>query len=434
MRNPVVYLRKLLPHSSWVILAAVLMPRMLWFVLLGGELPLPSRDQSLYIHTAGRILSGHGLSISSDLGLLKSLRNPSSGSENSWTEDPEYHFGIAPADTPTAVMEPGYPVLLALFFGLFGASAGAVFSLNTAFALAGAFAVKKLATDAFGEIQGFTASLFWSLYPPLIYYTAYAMTETAHAALLMVSVMCLFQAASGRGSGISAGLSLGLFFLVRATAIFLLPLELIYLFWRKKWKAAAVLTAGFAMAAAPWVIRNSVAMGEPLLMPTKGSLNLWMRNNPQMLSQEGIRVPEGIPVNSPGLLDFPEFTPGSGELERTAVLGESAWSFIAVNPKLMIWLAMERAIAFISPGGGTLGDSAGMAGMLFYPVMAAGIIGLWRNRKKKETIFLAVVFLFYLLMHAAAHGGVRYRIPVDPVFLIGMAALCGCGKDGECSP
>ncbi len=76
-------------------------------------------------------------------------------------------FGLAPVNTPTAVMEPGYPVLLAVFFRVFGAVTGSVFALNMIFSVAGAFALRRLAAEAWGPLSGFMAAVLWALYPPM---------------------------------------------------------------------------------------------------------------------------------------------------------------------------------------------------------------------------------------------------------------------------
>ena len=401
-------------------------------MILGGELPSPSRDQPLYVHTAGRIASGEGFSFSEELGIIKNFGNTEDNILNVWTADPRLVFGLVPVEAPTAVMEPGYSVLLAVFFRIFGGVSGAVFSLNMVLSLLGAFAVRKLAGDAWGSFTGMTASVLWALYPPYVYYSAYAMTETAHFSLLMISLMFLFSAGRGKGSGFASGLSTGVFFLVRASALFLFPLELAYLAWRKRWRQLVFMALGFVVAVSPWVIRNAVEMGSPVLIPTKGSLNLWMRHHPDALAIEGIHVPGSIPVNSPELLVYPSTDSVSGELEISAVLSGSVRSFMVKNPRLLVWLAWQRACQFMSPGGDTLGGRARTAGLLFYAVMLTGIVGMWRNRHSPETVFLFSVFVFYLLLHSASHGGVRYRLPVDAVFLIG-AAMCSCFRKGsEC--
>lgn len=426
-------LEKLLPHTTLILLAAVLLPRLLWFIYLGGELPEPVRDQALYIHVAGRIAQGDGFSFSEELGLAKNLRNDSGSVQGTWTRDPGYVFGIAPVETPTAVMEPGYPVLLAFFFNQFGPVCGAVFTLNVLFALLGCFAASKLAGDAWGDSAGLMAGVLWALYPPYVYYSGFAMTETAHSALLMLSLMLLFSAGRGKGTGFAAGLATGVFFLIRATALFLVPLEIAWLAWRRKWKTILFLLPGFAAAVSPWIIRNAIELGEPVLMPTKGSLNLWMRNNPDVLALEGIFIPEDITVNSRDLLEYPHGDSLSGELERSRALGRSAREFMMDNPRLMLWLAVNRAGDFLAPGGDTLGRRGVLAGLIIYPLVLLGSVGLWRRRKSPESLFLISVFFLYLLMHAAAHGGVRYRIPVDSVFLIGIALGSCCGRGVSCT-
>ncbi len=199
-----------------------------------------------------------------------------------------------------------------------------------------------------------------------MYYSAYAMTETAHFALLMISLMFLFSAGRGKGTGMMAGISLGAFFLIRATSIFLLPLEMLYLALRKRWKQFAFISLGFALAVSPWVIRNAAVLGSPVLMPTKGALNLWMRNNPDVLALEGIHVPQDIPVNSPELLAYPSTDSLPGELERSAALGTAARKYMFANPRLMLWLSGTRALEFLGPGGSTLGGRGRIAGLLIY--------------------------------------------------------------------
>ncbi|MCK5036301.1 MAG: glycosyltransferase family 39 protein, partial [Candidatus Sabulitectum sp.] len=228
------YLAPLLPWATPLIFAAVILPRMLLFFYLGGELPDPSRDQPLYIRMAARIAQGDGLSFSADEGLVKNLLTGINDPQPLWTAEDDYVFGLAPVETPTAVMEPGYPVLLGVFFRLFGGVTGSVFSLNLLFALGGAFAVWKLVKKVWGAEAGLMAGILWAIYPPYVYYSAYAMSETAHFAMLMISSMYVLAAGRGESRGLLAGISTGVFFLIRATAFFLIPFQLAYLAWRKQ--------------------------------------------------------------------------------------------------------------------------------------------------------------------------------------------------------
>lgn len=422
------YMAPLLPKAVLVVFLAVIIPRMLLFVHLGGELPLPSRDQPLYIRMAGSVAHGNGFSFSRQHGMVKNFFSSMDNHDPAWVTRGDYVFGLTPVETPTAIMEPGYPLVLGIFFRIFGAVSGSVFSLNLLFALGGAFAVRKLVMDVWGADSGLMAAILWAFYPPYVYYSSYAMTETAHFAMLAVSSMLVLSAARGNGNGFLAGLATGLFFLIRATSVFLIPLQLIYFAWRRRWKPMLFLSLGFAVSVSPWVARNWISMGEPVLMPTKGAVNLLTRNDPEGLASEGICVPDNITVHNHELLEFPSLDSIPGELARSRAIAGSARTFIARNPRLIGWLVWHRAIDFMAPGGSTLGQRGTLAGFVFYPLMLFGLIGLWRNRHHPEAVFLFALFLTYLAVHALAHGGVRYRLPVDVVFLIGAALGTCCTK------
>jgi 4-amino-4-deoxy-L-arabinose transferase-like glycosyltransferase len=317
-------------------------------------------------------------------------------------------------------MEPGYPVLLGLSFLLFGRTVGAVWFVNLAFSITGAFAVKRL-LERFGGGASLAGALMWALYPPFVFYTAFAMTETAHAALLALCCALLFRPGNTARGAFIAGLGLGTFFLFRATGFLLLPLASVYIGIRH-WRLQLLLALGFVLAVSPWVVRNQLVMGEPVFMPTKGSLNLWMRNHPEVLLEEGITVPPSIPVNRRDLLVYPSYEAFPGEVERSRELGRSAREFMAANPRLMLWLSLQRAAHFLSPGGSTLGRGAFWAGLiLLLPILILGTAGIVREFKQPETRFLAGVFVLYFLMHTMTHGGTRYRLPADMVFISGTA-------------
>lgn len=406
--------------ATLVLVLGVLLPRLAWFAWLGGELPLPVQDQGLYVRAASAVAAGRGLSFSRDMAAAKSGRAEGGPLAEGWVANPDYAFGLAPVDTPSAVMEPGYPVLLGLSFALFGRTAGAVWFLNLAFSIVGAFSVKRL-LERFGECVALAGGLMWALYPPFVFYTAFAMTETAHAALLALCCSLVFRQGSGARAVFLAGAGLGVFFLFRATGLLLLLPACLYTGIRR-WRAQLLLALGFVIAVSPWVLRNQMALGEPVFMPTKGSLNLWMRNHPEVLLEEGITVPPTIPVNRRDLLVYPSYDEYPGEVERSRELGRSAREFMAANPRLMLWLSLQRAGHFLSPGGSTLGRTAFWAGLFFLlPIVVLGSTGLAREFRQPEAKFLAGIFLLYFVMHSMTHGGTRYRLPADMVFIAGTA-------------
>lgn len=418
----------------WVPLLAlaVILPRMAFFGFLGGALPAPPRDQELYIRLAGRISGGEGLSFSPDEAAAKYGRVPDNVVGQSWSGTENLVFGMVPAGEPTAAVEPGYPVLLALAFALLGPVSGGVFLLNTLFFLAGAFAVRLLVAGRWGERTANLAAFLWALYPPFVYYTAYAMTEAVHISLLAV-VLALADRAGGRPWwAAGAGAALGALCLVRATALLILPFLCGWVLWRVRRGRSlrpalgrtALMAVAFMAMMVPWMARNASALGEPVLMPTKGSLNIWMRSNPEALELEGIGLPGWVEesIVNRRLLEYPDLPADAGELARSEALGDRAMDFALSNPVLMAWLVPLRLGAFMDPS--PAGGAAGMAQLLLFGgLMLLGSAGLYLHRRTPTAQLLALCFVAYALVHSLAHGGVRYRLPVETVMIVGTALL-----------
>ncbi len=418
-------------HGFALILTlAVMIPRLLWFVWLDGELPEPSRDQPIYLRMAASLIEGNGLSFDSSLALLKSSR-PDPGETDAlagaWRGSADYVFGLVPVETPTATIEPGYPLLLAAVFLIMGPVTGALFFINCAAFLLGAWAVWKMVSGKWGEAEGRTAALIWALYPWYVYYSAYALTESLHIALIPVILFCLFRTQEGRGSGFLPGFATGILFLIRSTALFLIPLEAVYLFLTGRKRSLLPLIAGFALCMVPWMVRNQIELGSPVLLPTKGALNLWMRNHPGVLELEGIDIPDWIKTSRDDLLEYPDFYDSQGEIERSILLGRRAFAWIVSNPLLFLWLSGDRFLRFLLPissGLATgplvlLGALAGYA--LFIPMLILTFIEFRHRRREAPVRFIAGLFVLYLTLHTFAHGGVRYRLPVDIVPIIGAS-------------
>ncbi len=410
-----------LKYRYAAIVLAVLLPRLLWFVFLGGNIPEPARDQGLYLSLAGRVAEGEGISFSSETGFLRSRIPAAPEFNGNWKQDPDYVFGMVPVETPTASIEPGYPVILALIFMLTGPSTGGVYFLNSIFALLGAFSLFVMVRENWGEKQALLAALIWSVYPYYVYYSAYAMTDMIHISLLPVIALLTMRSVSKVRAGFAAGISTGMLFLARSTAIFLLPVQIIWLFIRKRWKAALAVLFGFILCCVPWVVRNQRAFGSPVLMPTKGSLNLWMRNSPSLLAIEGIHIPDfiGNGIKRRELLEYPSMEGLDTELERSHLIMTRAVQFIVSNPGLFAYLAVVRACHFLSPIGGTVNNAAAkLTGILIYfPMLLIAMREAFRRRRDSRIIYLGCIFLLYLGLHALAHGGVRYRLPVDMILM-----------------
>ena len=49
----------------------------------------------------------------------------------------------------------------------------------------------------------------------------------------------------------------------------------------------------------------------------------------------------------------------------------------------------------------------------------------FRRRRDGKVILLVSIFILYLALHSLAHGGVRYRLPVDTILIILASLFAG---------
>ncbi|HRY60970.1 MAG TPA: glycosyltransferase family 39 protein, partial [Candidatus Fermentibacter sp.] len=145
--------------------AAVVAVRIAFMAYLGGALAEPARDQELYLRLAGSILDGKGLSFGSDENMLRVERSGDEGISGSWASDPRYVFGIGPVEEPSALVEPGYPMILAACMAVAGRVSGAVFLPNLLAQIVGALAVSEIARRLAGSRGAMLAGLSFAFYP-----------------------------------------------------------------------------------------------------------------------------------------------------------------------------------------------------------------------------------------------------------------------------
>lgn len=124
-----------------------------------------------------------------------------------------------------------------------------------------------LARQWFGSLVAAGSVLVYSLTPKLLYFSISGMTEPL--AVFLMALALLLASARGlrnrRGDWLS-GIALGLFYLARYNALVFLPFFLAYRWFcrREGIRPPLRMTAGFALAALPWMARNTLLFGDPL--------------------------------------------------------------------------------------------------------------------------------------------------------------------------
>jgi len=438
--------------ALWVFLIA-LVARLVFVAVLPADRLLPAGgDQGLYDRLAASVARGQGLSFRQSDAELKRAGNLGRGdSLGAWAARPDHHFGITPAEQPSSVIPPLYPMSLGSLYRVFGESCYLVVRLLQA--LAGAFvalAVYGAARCCFrgDRLTALIAGGITALYPYLVYYTGLLAGENLYIPLLAASAWALTCLVTGSGGGLPrapallpllAGLFCGLTFLARSSILLFIPLAVLLIFIalgrRRGAVAALLMLLAFCVTVSPWVIRNHRVHGEFVLMPTKGGLNLWMRNHPDVVRPEFLEAGLGFPderaarLEKTELLAYPDLE-GLSEVERNRLITGRAVRFIAANPGYYASLCVRRFVWLMSvTGKKSRGPLYLAVGLLSYglvlPLSAAGAYLAWRRRMKGALVPAALV-LYTIALHTLFHGGIRYRLPVDPLMGI-LAAYAAAG-------
>lgn len=319
---------------------------------------------------------------------------------------------------PTTAVGPGYPLLLAGVFRVFGvrtvASAVAVLGLQIGVALVTIWLLLRVARRFARESVAVGLVLAWSLSPATMWMPAILWDTSLSALFLLVGVLWAMRLeAAGSGDWLGYGAGCAVAGLVNPS---LLP-SLLGMggvaAWRGRRVAGAVLgCVVFAGVYGTWPMRNARVFHAVVLTRAVAGYNLWVGNR----------------AGAAGYLDETAFpTANAGELARYRVRGEVGYDAekmrlakqaIATEPGRFARLTMLRTWRFWSGTGNRNGSVFfGLHGVM---TMLLGGLGMWlllRHRRREAMYFLAALAMFplpYLITHAEF----RYRLVIDPVLCV----------------
>ncbi len=426
-------------RHSWVtVFAVALLVRLVFVIPLGAELMKPLRDQRLYLRLGESIAAGRGL--------MLGRRTPGKvAPENQWKQkvhdfwvgpdDPG--MGLAPEGRPTAIIEPLYPLLLGLGSRLWAGNLLVTRILQACLGALSALLLCALGRKLGGRHTGLIAGLGFAFYPHLVYYSGIIATETLFIFLQLLALWrwALWVEKPDRTGALFLGVASGGAFLTRAS---MLPLGVVLLclaVWRQRstLRTVPAVVLGFALITAPWVIRNGHSMGEYRLLPTKGGLNLWMQNHPDLqqlqLERIGTPIPRDImeTIRCRELEQFPAFPDSVREVQRDRILTTRALRYISCNSKYFLYMCWLRCRWYFRFAGSSVrGGLVDFLGSVSFGLLLVfGTIGIWRGRRESMILMAGLVYLMNLVSHTLFHGGIRYRIPADSVFLLPAALALG---------
>jgi hypothetical protein len=327
---------------------------------------------------------------------------------------------------PTAHVAPGYPLILAGIYKMFGAEQrGELVKEVVASAVsATGWALVPAAGAALGmpPLVGFLAGLAGAALPLKLSVETKGDWEASYSALATMWLTCLtvglwrrrtYTVAEAVRTGAAWGVSL-LFMPA------LLPVLLVFavvgcfqMFSMRYLKFLAVQAGLVALILAPWIIRNERALGAPIATRTNFGLELRLSNNALAGPLERVNYENNVyhvfhPLQS---VKQAERVKALGEVEFNREAMQDAINWIRANPGRFIKLTAERVFYFWYepiPTQKLKGIWLGILALLGFMGLA-----LFLREHFWAALPMALFMLFLPLPNYLVHVGLRHRFPLD---------------------
>jgi hypothetical protein len=283
------------------------------------------------------------------------------------------HGTFGRGDVPTAYRPPLYPLVLAGCLTLGSWARAAMGVVHVGLGLATVWLTLRLAERWGLGRWAFAAALLVAFDPILLRQSTLLMTETL-ATFLAVAALFSLTASSRRPSAsraLIAGGAIALAALCRPTFLSWLGLTAVILPWSaakahglqpagsanrgtrvRVVKVFSAFIIGAAVVLAPWVIRNQVEFGRPIVSTTHGGYTLWLANNPDFY--EHLRkgpwgsVWNAAAFNAAWRAEAPQGTPAD-ELAADELAYANAWDTIRRRPETFLFSCLVRVGRLWSP-------------------------------------------------------------------------------------
>jgi 4-amino-4-deoxy-L-arabinose transferase-like glycosyltransferase len=332
---------------------------------------------------------------------------------------------------------PGYPTVMAAVWAVTGRD---LLALRIVEAMIGAGAVALLTWTGIrhlGKSAGIVAGALAAVHPVLAFLPSTQYCENTLFAVMTGAGACMLAALDAPGRALrmwaGAGLLLGLACLWRANMVLFVPGMLaaagFTLVRQRRPVVVPLMLCVLAMAAtlAPWTIRNHRAYQRWFFVGIGGGRALWLGNNPQ-LDATHYRNAEPDPELAARLAAAPSV------FEQDELLRREGWREIRRDPARAVSLygLKLRVLLALWPETQThtrwMIDSARWAQGLLSVVMFIGVLLAFGRLGRAPPMWpLVGGALTYLLGTALFFTTMRYRMPVEPVFLwlsgIGWASI-----------
>ncbi|MBV9579944.1 MAG: glycosyltransferase family 39 protein [Chloroflexi bacterium] len=391
-------------RSLWLIFALAVLVRIVGQVALGAY---PQPHVFEYEEIATNLINGRGYTYAS----------PDGGIYVASQSSPLYILLTAGVYLLTRHSQPAMLVLQALLGGLTAVLVG------------------WAGLRVFSRSAGMVAGVLVAVDPALVVYAAqlHSLTLDALANVSLVCATLALPVRPGRLPLAGLGALFGLAGLTRATALLLLPVNLVWLRCYRGLRLASVSVAmaivAMLLVYAAWPIHNTLLLGQLTLGSSETTEWAWRGNNPNAdggsLTRDGQRM---LAVAPPA---FRAEIETATEAERVRIYQAAALEFVRTQPAAALRLYLTKLLTFWwgSQETGLLYPAYWLvAYQLWYvALMLVAAVGAWSARadlEQRSVVWLILATLLIVsLTQALFYVEGRHRLAVEPLLLI----LTGAG-------
>ena len=327
-----------------------------------------------------------------------------------------------PVPQATAFRPPLYPALLGAAYWLFGSHVFVAQVLNVALGTGVVVLVALLANRYAGRQAAVVAGAFAAIFPPLLANDGPILSEPLGLALLLGTVLLL---ASRQTTW--AGLTAGLLVLTRPSAQGYAAVLALWVLWRLGLRNALRFGALVALVVAPWLVRNWVELGSPVLVTSNG-FNLAALYSEVSLAEDRWLDPvfdEQLAEGRRGLTNEVAMDEAfraqaidslkAHPLELAERTWENTWTVTEVMPYAQD--GAERA------DGRNLSLRYATLPVVWVTILL-GSVGLWSLRRTRAIGPLIISAVYFFVITLPFSPGVpRLRAPTDVALCVGIGAL-----------
>jgi 4-amino-4-deoxy-L-arabinose transferase-like glycosyltransferase len=347
---------------------------------------------------------------------------------------------------------PAYPYLLA-FHGWLTGYPGTVEATQLVLATLSIAIVYELTAGELGARAGRIAAWIYAVNPVMVFYTSSIWSETVYSALLLGALLSVRWArAGGWARALVPGALVGLCVLFRGVATYSLPIFVLALLWerwrvRAAWGGAAACVVAAVLTVAPYSLWATNRFGGFVVSDRTLGQMMWLGNNefPPMTFDYGngvLREDHYEKLKEAGRPHCPHKDDPVRQDDCEVAAGK-AW--IAEHPREFLARVPVRVAQLLNPHSfltrhlrwgkwaGTppwLDEALIAVGALLSMVtMVGGTVGWVARGKGWYGLAAGGIVLYHVAAIAVLAGLSRYRVPLEPVWLVFAAGLIDRPRD-----